>query len=378
MSETLDSNETSAINTLSSNSTTILDCDDAWNAFMNNDYEDTIISEEKDTLDIANIPKCSDIYISTKTKISYLNKPINLKDTFWKIPVMPYHNAQNGVIKKQIKYSFENKEEVKSVEELIKKETYVNQQSISKIDNPDGKIKFKDVRKLSIGICKKDILSYRSKKKSAFYNCYVLILRLKYNGEFRESNVKVFNTGKLEIPGIQTDEFLKIVLNTVVQILNDSCNLDIDYITDKSETVLINSNFSSNYYIDREKLVDILKNKYKLNTTYDPCSYPGIMSKFYYIINRVEQNGMEPSQDDKKALIEQKQIKEVSFMIFRTGSVLIVGKCEDNELMEIYEFLKEVLYNEYVNICQQQVMGFDIKKKNPVKKKVRRKTIIIH
>ena len=125
-------------------------------------------------------------------------------------------------------------------------------------------------------------------------------------------------------------------------------------------------------------MVDILKNKYKLNTTYDPCSYPGIMSKFYYIINRVEQNGMEPSQDDKKALIEQKQIKEVSFMIFRTGSVLIVGKCEDNELMEIYEFLKEVLYNEYVNICQQQVLGFDIKKKNPVKKKVRRKTIIIH
>ena len=58
--------------------------------------------------------------------------------------------------------------------------------------NADGKVKFKDIRKISIGTCKKDILSYRSKKKSAFYNCFVLILRVKEDDIFKEIHVKVF------------------------------------------------------------------------------------------------------------------------------------------------------------------------------------------
>jgi len=360
---------------LSSNSMTIMGCDDAWDAFMNDEYTEDV-EQEINHLDNQNIPKCSDIYISTKTKISYLNKSIDLKKCFWKIPVTPYHKPDNGVIKKQIKYNFKSKEEVSDIEEQLQNEYVVDQQSISKIDNPDGKIKFKDIRKISIGVCKKDILSYRSKKKSAFYNCFVLILRLKYDGEFKESHVKVFNTGKLELPGIQSDDFLKLVLDTLVNILNDSCGINVSYLPNTSETVLINSNFSSNYFINREKLVGILKTKYNLNTTYDPCSYPGIMSKFYYNTQKKVQDGREPSAEEKKKLMKNNNLKEVSFMIFRTGSVLIVGKCEEKALMDIYEFLKTILHTEYYDIRQHHHQ--EKKKKKIVKKKVRRRTIVIH
>lgn len=359
-----------------SNTMTIMGCDDAWDAFMNDEYTEDV-EQEINHLDNQNIPKCSEIYISTKTKISYLNKPIDLKKCFWKIPVTPYHKPVDGVIKKQIKYNFKTKEEVKDIEGILENEYVVDQQSISKIDNPDGKIKFKDIRKISIGVCKKDILSYRSKKKSAFYNCFVLILRLKYEGEFKESHVKVFNTGKLELPGIQSDDFLKLVLDTLVKILNDSCGIDISYLPNTSETVLINSNFSSNYFINREKLVSILKTKYNLNTTYDPCSYPGIMSKFYYNNTKAIQNGKEPSSEEKKKLLKDGNLKEVSFMIFRTGSVLIVGKCEEKALMDIYTFLKQILHTEYHEIRQYQ-QHQEKKKKKVVKKKVRRRLIVIH
>jgi hypothetical protein len=40
-------------------------------------------------------------------------------------------------------------------------------------------------------------------------------------------------------------------------------------------------------------------------------------------------------------------------MIFRTGSVLIVGKCDEDILFKIYDFLKEVLVNEYKAIFQK-------------------------
>ncbi len=66
-------------------------------------------------------------------------------------------------------------------------------------------------------------------------------------------------------------------------------------------------------------------------------------------------------------------------MIFRTGSVLIVGRCDENVLMVIYEFLKIILNNEYKNICQRIIKtGEDgeiiVKDK---KKKIRRKNITI-
>ena len=349
-----------------------IDCDDAWEAYNNNSFkEDLVLEDEVDSMTTNSdfLPKCSEIYISTKTKISYLNKPIDLQRVFWDIKIMPYHHAGEGVIKKQMKYSFKTKEEAKHVDDMLSNESYYEQQSLIKIDNPEGQVKFKDVRKISVGICSKDILSYRCKKKSAFYNCFVLIMRVKYNNRYKECHVKVFNTGKLELPGIQTEDFLHLILNNLVKILNTNCNLNIDYTRDKNETVLINSNFTTNYYIDREMLVDILKSKYNINTTYDPCSYPGIMSKFYYNKLAKIQTGIEPA-------IKDSSISEVSFMIFRTGSVLIVGKCEEDALVEIYEYLKEILITECIYIRQQSTL--ETKKKGVVKKKVRRKTITLY
>ena len=63
-------------------------------------------------------PKCSDIYISTKTKIVYLDRCIDLKNIFWLIKVIPYGVMQEGVIKKQMKFNSTKESEV---EELVKK-----------------------------------------------------------------------------------------------------------------------------------------------------------------------------------------------------------------------------------------------------------------
>jgi hypothetical protein len=41
---------------------------------------------------------------------------------------------------------------------------------------------------------------------------------------------------------------------------------------------------------------------------------------------------------------------EVSFMIFRTGSCLIVGNCSEKILQYIFDFIKQVLHDEYQHI----------------------------
>ena len=325
---------------------------------------------ENDLTDYSNVPKPTNIYISTKSKIAYLNQTIDLKKIFWDVPVIPYTTAQNGVIKKQIKFNSVDIAELNIMQEKLKQELYYEEQIITSINNPDGRVKFKDIRKLSIGISRKDIMSYRCKKKSAFYNCFVMILRIKIGPIFKEFHIKVFNTGKLEIPGIQTDEIYEAVLENILLTIQPHIEEQVSY-QKTSDTVLINSNFNCGFYINRELLFDILKYNYNIECIYDPCSYPGIQCKYYY--NKVlgVKMGVQKTSDKTNT-----DIVQVSFMIFRTGSVLIVGMCDEYVLMAIYEFLKDMLKKEFCNIGQPVNPDHVLNKDK--KKKVRRKTISIN
>ena len=89
----------------------------------------------------------------------------------------------------------------------------------------------------------------------------------------------------------------------------------------------------------------------------DSCSYPGIQCK-YKLKNDIE----------------------ISFMIFRTGSVLIVGKCNDDELNEIYSFLKDLFKNEYIHIHEKEseLEKLEKEKIKHSKKKKTKKCYIIY
>jgi hypothetical protein len=346
--------------------------EEEWEKFLLNDNIN--ISDIIDINNQKDIPKSSELYISTKTKISYLSTPINLHEIFWKIPLIEYNIPKVGIIKKQMKFNFISKEDIEIVEKKLEKLKYVEQNIITQIMNPEGRIKFKDIRKISIGLSKKDIVSYRTKKKSAFYNCFVLIMRLLYNGIFREIHVKVFNTGKLEIPGIQNDQLLTNVLDNLIEILKPHvCDSDIHYLKEKTETVLINSNFNCGYYINREKLFDILKYKYKINSSFDPCSYPGIQCEFYYDTDKDDNTGRQINNID--ITNNSDNIFKISFMIFRTGSVLIVGKCDEHILYDIYNFIKKILQDEYSEIVTNNITTESLVKK---KKQVRKKIIYVN
>jgi len=369
-----------------------LTIDDEWENFLSPDYDCDEVDAENEVssnmngeivseMNLTEAPKASDIYISTKSKIAYLNKEVDLKSVFWKVPVISYATPQNGVIKKQMKFNSLSQVELDGVQENLKYENHFEEQIITSINNPNGRIKFKDIRKISVGISKKDIMSYRCKKKSAFYNCFVMILRIKIQETFKEFHIKVFNTGKLEIPGVQNDHIFECVLKNIISTLQPHVEEKLEYLQ-KSDTVLINSNFNCGFYINREYLFDILKFKYNIQCIYDPCSYPGIQCKFYYNEDLAEQTGIQPADSKDNAKDEHgkknknKKIVEVSFMIFRTGSILIVGMCNEDVLYLIYEYLKVLLEKEFHKI-NQKIITSDNKIIKDKKKKVRRKNIQI-
>lgn len=373
--------------------------DNAWSSFCLDEHNYDIdnkhnlfVTDDKGSNNTINeTTKCSSLNISTKTKISYLNYPIDLNDVFWNIPITPYYKPSEGVIKKQMKFNSNSQKEVNDILNHKKKYSVVDDFIISQVHNTDGRNKFKDVRKISIGICKKDIISYRSKQKSAFYNCFVVILRLLHNDEYKELHVKVFNTGKLEIPGIQDSTILNKTLSLLVNILtpfiktNDG--IPLTFLNERTETVMINSNFNCGYYINRENMYNILKYKYKINSNFDPCSYPGIQCEFYYDLTKTidEQNGIYQQHNDKNNKLNKKNKKniinhnvvKVSFMVFRTGSVLIVGKCSEEILYNIYNFLCNIFIVEKQEIISSNINIKPTQERNDLIKKVHKKIIYI-
>jgi len=310
----------------SSSTLTIINANNSTSALTS--INETTNSLQK-VIPVKNFQKnCSTIYISTKTKILFLSTSIDIFETFWILPITDYNEQKIGIVKKQIKLSFDVKEDY---DKMLLKLNNINNIHNKIITHIDSNNRFKHVRKISIGLCKKDLLYARNKEKSAFYNCFVLSLRINIANTFKEMHIKIFNTGKIEIPGIQNDEQLNIIINNLLLILNKHVDPNITCNYKDTEDVLINSNFNCGFYINREILYSILRNKYNINAIYDPCSYPGIRCIYYCDNNATK----------------------ISYMIFRTGSILIVGKCNEDTLNIVYEYIKNILSCEYESIFNE-------------------------
>lgn len=314
--------------------------------------------EQPKVTNVKESPKCSPLNISTQTKVVFLSQAIDIYNVFWKIPIIEYSTTNEGVIKKQIKIVSHSKEELLTIMNKLTDINYYTQNIIKQIDNPTARrIKFKDERKITIGISRKDIINSRGKQKNAFYNCFAICIRFIHNGNYKEIHVKVFNTGKLEIPGIVNSTILEEVKTNVLRILQPFVDTSLTFIeSDNNGNVLINSNFTCNYTINRDKLQSIIRgDKYNIEAAFDPCSYPGVKCKYYYNndLSNEEQNGFIRPDDSNMSMAELTSTKKytiVSFMIFRTGSVLIVGNCSEYILNHIYLFITNLLETEYNEI----------------------------
>lgn len=309
---------------------------------------------------ITEIQKNSELHISTKTILISLPTTFDLSSIFWNTPVIQYHAIQDGIVKKQTKITTNTLEERRNIEAKCQDECergiYFTQSILE--DTPE-----KCVRKVNIGICKKDVMSFNKKyvPKGAFSNCIVFTVRT-HNKIYQETHIKVFQSGKLEIPGMKCPDTVHAAVHLLLRIIH--CDrmtspfqitpVLIDFTTPHQMTpVLINSNFNCGYVVNRDVLYDILQKKYRINAYYDQCSYPGIQCKYYYYEKCKEfstENLMpgqrHPSHPTSKTAVNNANIYEVSFFIFRTGNVLIVGRCNDDVLKTIFDYIASILINE--------------------------------
>jgi hypothetical protein len=116
--------------------------DAEWEAYLmgihtNEKYNNEISVISKTPTAI--MPVCDDLYISTKTKVLYLNQEIDIHKIFWLIPIIEYWRPKEGVIKKQMKIVSKTKEEYEEYMAKIANIYYYKDHVIKHIDNPTAR-----------------------------------------------------------------------------------------------------------------------------------------------------------------------------------------------------------------------------------------------
>lgn len=124
-------------------------------------------------------------------------------------------------------------------------------------------------------------------------------------------------------------------------------------------TVMINSNYSLGFNIDRAKLQEILKKKYNIYSTFEP-TYQAVKSYFYFNKDKElkDQNGVCTCKvpcfilkDLKKKAIMP--CSQVTIAVFRTGSVIITGGNTIEQTRRAYDFINKVVRDNFKLIYQE-------------------------
>ena len=135
-------------------------------------------------------PKAAELTISTKTKVLFLNRPVDIESVFWQLPVVDYWKPQTGVLKKTMKLVCMTKDNVAAIEAHMQEQPNFRQDIIRQIDIPEttrtvrkhpfrrmsaaavtacketGGVmivpsRFKDERKVTVGVARKDLMACR-------------------------------------------------------------------------------------------------------------------------------------------------------------------------------------------------------------------------
>jgi len=184
------------------------------------------------------------------------------------------------------------------------------------------------------------------KKKNVFYNQVTLHYYLD-----KSINVKIFNNGKIQMTGLKEIEQGKKVVEGLLNIikkLNSKLteNKIVDnenFVINKYDIVLINSDFVVNYNIDRDILHRYIINM-DIFSSYEPLIYPGVNIKYFY--NKNNKDGICKCHNrctGKGNSIGDGNCKRITIAIFKSGSIIITGANTIDQLLETYNFINNLM-----------------------------------
>ena len=290
--------------------------------FLNNPYLVQLLRElKKEEIDSDQLvkediycPECTPIRISTMTITSNMNTELNLLEIFNMVEISDTYPIIEGI---------------KLGSELIKG-------------------KFKEKKK-------------KPGKKNYFQNQITMIIKLENtlkipNLDELKANIKIFKNGKIQMTGIKSNDHYKMVIDYLYLMFTEFHKrnnniLDInEFKISNYNVVLINSDFRTNFEINRE---NIYKYLYKTGyfVIYEPDIYPGVNLKYFW--NSDNKTGICNCTEKcigKGTGCGNGQCKRITIAIFQSGSVIITGSNTLDRMHTCYKFINTIFKENYKSI----------------------------
>lgn len=164
----------------------------------------------------------------------------------------------------------------------------------------------------------------------------------------KKVNVKLFNNGKIQMTGLKYEnhgaDVLDILIPTILRCDKPQENKILDKEDIKYTPIniaCINSDFSIGYPIKRDVLYnEIVKAGYY--SSYEPCIYPGVNSKYYY--NKNSPDGIcrcvNPCTGKGDGCSDG-GCKKITIAVFKSGETIITGARSKEQLTIAHKFISK-------------------------------------
>ena len=253
--------------------------------------------------------------------------------------------------------------------------------TISKYLEPNEHIKYIEHGLIKKGVSSKHISEKKAKKKKVFYNQITIEVIVKNN---ITNNIKLFNNGAISMTGLKSEEYGREAVSILLGYLKKTTGTDEEgnqyaCLDNPSaevtgfNIVLINSDYYIGYEIKRAELHKLLVNKYKIFSSYEPCIYPGVNSKFYWNEDYLDKEYKGKCYcsnlcDGKGKGKGNGNCKKITISAFQSGSVIITGARNLEQIKTAYSFINEIFKVNYSQLKKQNAPFLDIDDMMPVVK----------
>lgn len=180
----------------------------------------------------------------------------------------------------------------------------------------------------------------KKKKKKIFYN--QVTIHVVHEGKIM--NVKLFNNGRIQITGLKKEEQASNLVESLIEYFWEFDIFEHPVQLIHKEIVLINSDFELGYEIEREALHEEIVD-YGIYSSYESCIYPGVNIKYFINTNNIESGICNCSKmcNGKGTGDGDGNCKKITIAVFKSGSIIITGGRNKNQLEECYRFIKNFI-----------------------------------
>jgi TATA-box binding protein (TBP) (component of TFIID and TFIIIB) len=211
------------------------------------------------------------------------------------------------------------------------------------------------------GICSEDILHTSTKSKKQFFNQSSLVFRMALpDGSYKETNIKLFKNGGFQMTGISSEAMARASISRLIDLNKDRGVWSSGPSIVKFQTCMMNSDYTIGKAIRRDRLYKILVEQYGLWSSFEPTVYQGVNTKFFWNKDRppTAPPGIcvcpTPCEGDGGGY-GVGNCKKITISPFRTGSIIITGAQQPEQLYDAYDFMNSVLQTHAADVLRDEL-----------------------